>query len=59
MSRRSPSGIQAISIAVVVAIVLFGIYSYNDLHGRLRRSEEKGERLKQQQDSVSAQLQGN
>ena len=58
MSRRNSPGVQAVVILGVVFLFLYGYYSYHQVQTRLKRSDEKAERLKQQQDSVSAQLQG-
>jgi len=57
MGRRGSLGIQALLVIGVISLFLFGLYSYNDVQERLKRSDEKSERLKQQEDSVSAQLQ--
>ena len=46
-------------MAVAVGgLLVYALYSYHDIHTRLKRSEEKGDRLHQQHDSLSAQLQG-
>ena len=58
MTRRSSPGIKAFGLVAVVGLFIFGMYSYHDLHTRQRRSEEKADRLRQQHDSISAQLQG-
>ncbi len=58
MGRRSSAGLQALALAGIVGLFLFGVYSYNDVQGRLKQTLEKAERLEQQQESVSSQLQG-
>ena len=58
MSRRNGLGFNMIVVVICGFIVIFGIYSYHDLHTRLRKGDEVAERLRQQHESVSAQLQG-
>ncbi|KAI0214973.1 hypothetical protein LSAT2_032984 [Lamellibrachia satsuma] len=57
MSRRNGLGFNMVVVVVCGFIVIFGIYSYHDLHTRLRKGEEIADRLRQQHESVSAQLQ--
>ena len=58
MSRRKGLGYNMVIVVVCGFIVIFGIYSYHDLHTRLRKAEEVEVRLRQEHESVSAQLQG-
>ena len=58
MSRRKGLGFNMVIVVVCGFIVIFGIYSYHDLHTRLRKAEEVEVRLRQEHESVSAQLQG-
>ena len=58
MTRRGGTTVQAIGLVAVIGLFVYGFYSYGELQTKLRRAEEKGERLRQQHDSLSAQLQG-
>ena len=58
MSRRSGTSLQVLLATAVVGLFVYGLYSHHDIQTRLKKSDEKGERLRQQHDSLSAQLQG-
>ena len=58
MTRRGGMGLKVVGSVAAGLILIYGLYSYHDVQTRLKRSEEKGERLRQQHDSLSAQLQG-
>jgi len=57
MNRRNGAGPKLVGAAVVIVILIYGLYSHNDVQSKLRTAEEKTERLRQQYDSLSAQLQ--
>ena len=59
MTRRSGVGMKVILTVAICLFAVYCLYSYHEVHTRLKRSDEKAERLKQQHDSLSAQLQGN
>ena len=58
MTRRNGVGLKVILTVAICLFVVYCLYSYHEIHTRLKRTEERGERLKQQHDSLSAQLQG-
>lgn len=58
MTRRNGTGPKVVAAAVLLLLVIYAIYAHNDVQNKLRTSEEKTERLRQQYDSLSAQLQG-
>jgi len=58
MMRRSNNTVRTVAIVVAAGLFLYGLYAYHDLHTRHKRSVEKADRLRQQHDSLSAQLQG-
>ncbi|KAK2158641.1 hypothetical protein LSH36_166g03025 [Paralvinella palmiformis] len=57
MMRRSNNTVRTVAIVVAAGLFLYGLYAYHDLHTRHKRSVEKADRLRQQHDSLSAQLQ--
>ena len=58
MSRHQGQKLKVIIFVGVFVILLYGVYLYHDVHSKLIRSEERGDRMKQQHDSLAAQLQG-
>lgn len=58
MTRRGGPGVQVLALVAVAGLSIYGFYSYHTVSSRLKRSEEKNVNLKQQHDSISAQLQG-
>ena len=59
MSRRGGPGVQVLAVVAVVGLFMYGFYSYHQLNTHFRKTEEKADHLRQQHDSISAQLQGN
>ena len=59
MTRRNGVGLKVVLTVAAGLFVIYCLYSYHEIHTRLKKSDEKGERLRQQHDSLSAQLQGN
>jgi uncharacterized ion transporter superfamily protein YfcC len=58
MHRREGSVVRVVIFISVAICFVYGVYLYHDVQTRLKKSDEKSERLRQQHDSVSAQLQG-
>ena len=58
MTRRGGPGVQALAVAAVLGLCFYGMYSHHQVSSKLKRSEEKSDNLKQQHDSLAAQLQG-
>ena len=58
MARRNDSTVKAVIFLIFIIAVIFSLYSYQDVHSRLQKSEERGEKLTQQHDSFAAQVQG-
>ncbi len=58
MMRRNTAGIKLFLIVAAGVLMLYGLYSFHELHTKLKSTEEKADRLRQQHDSLSAQLQG-
>ncbi len=58
MMRRGNNTVRTVAVCVTVLLFLYGLYAYHDLHTQLNKSEEKAEKLRQQHDSLSAQIQG-
>ena len=57
MARKNET-VKAISFAIFLAVVITTLYYFNGVNNRLRKSEERGERLIQHHDSLAAQVQG-
>lgn len=58
MARRNDSTVKAIVFTLFVGLLLFSLYSYQELHGQLRKTEERAEKLTQQHDTLAGQIQG-
>lgn len=56
-TKRGSPAIQILIGFVVVGLFLYGFYIYHEVQTRLRRTEERADRLKTQHETVSSQLQ--
>ena len=58
MTRRSSSATKAIGLVGGLGLFIFAVYSYHNLNLEIKKTSDKADRLRQQHDSLSAQLQG-
>ena len=58
MSRRSNPAMNALVMAGVLGFLVFAVYTYHKTNTELSRKTKSVERLTQEHDSLSAQLQG-
>jgi len=56
MGRRGLSSIQAVVVVAFVFLAVYGYYTYNELQTELRKRDSREERIKQELDRVSSEL---
>jgi len=56
MGRRGLSSLRAVVVAAVVLLVVYGVYTYNELQTELQKRDRREERVKRQLDTVSSEL---